>query len=72
VKSTAQIFRSNILTLQVEQTMVISVLENDFKFFMQSQTKNNNILMKITENQDNLTKKLSNQAITLKKDVKAI
>jgi hypothetical protein len=52
--------------------MVISVLENDFKFFMQSQTKNNNILMKITENQDNLTKKLSNQAITLKKDVKAI
>jgi hypothetical protein len=42
----------------------LSVLENTFKYFIQSQTEQNNILMKITKNHDNLINKLPNQGIT--------
>jgi len=48
------------------------MIENSFKAFMQAQTKQNNILIKITENHDNIIGKLSNQAVAIRNDVQAL
>ena len=39
---------------------------------MDSQTEQNNILVKITENHDNMLGKLSNQSVSLRNDVQAL
>jgi hypothetical protein len=47
-------------------------LENSFKTFIQAQTEQNNILIKITENHDTIIGKLSHQAIAIRNDVHAL
>jgi hypothetical protein len=50
----------------------ISSLENIFKAFMQTQTEQNNILIKIMENCDNINNKWCNQSINIEQDVHAL
>ena len=47
-------------------------LQETLKSFMDSQTEQNNILVKITENHDNMLGKLSNQSVSLRNDVQAL
>ena len=47
-------------------------LQESLKSFMDSQTEQNNILVKITENHDNMLGKLSNQSMSLRNDVQAL
>jgi hypothetical protein len=50
----------------------VSALESTFKAFTQTQTEQNNILMKITKIDDYIMNKLSIQAISIKQDVRAL
>jgi D-arabinose 5-phosphate isomerase GutQ len=47
-------------------------LQETLKSFMDSQTEQNNILVKITENHDSMLGKLSNQSVSLRNDVKSL
>jgi hypothetical protein len=44
----------------------LPMIENSLKYFIQAQTEQNKILIKIRENHDTLIGKLSNQAVSLK------
>ena len=45
------------------------MLENSFKAFMQAQTEQNNLVIKITENHETVLTQLSKQVVVMKTDI---